>query len=165
MCVCGGGWGWGCFCTSLFLARNSGRITWVFLCVQTMVWLPVLGIFNMRTDVDACDGTQGLYGRRKRVCTGNWFWEKNPFLHRGLALASVLCLAFQQIELLPSSCSFWTWCQCSCCSVLGDTGGVVNSLDFCPASLKSLGCFYFLCVLSSQWKAVTVNLGILHCQL
>ena len=33
-------------------------------------------------------------------------------------------------------------------SVLGDSGGVVNSLDFCPASLKSLGCFtsgaYFL---------------------
>ena len=48
--------------------------------------------------------------------------------------------------------------------VLGDSGGVVNSLDFCPASLKSLGCFYFRCVLSSQWKAVTVNLRILHCQ-
>ena len=49
--------------------------------------------------------------------------------------------------------------------LLGDSGGVVNSLDFCPASLKSLGCFYFRCVLSSQWKAVTVNLRILHCQL
>ena len=43
-------------------------------------------------------------------------------------------------------------------SVLSDSSGVVNSLDFCPASLKSLGCFYFRCVLSSQWKAVTVNL-------
>ena len=32
----------------------------------------------------------------------------------------------------------------------------------CPASFKSLGCFYFRCVLSSQW---TVNLRILHCQL
>ena len=41
--------------------------------------------------------------------------------------------------------------------LLGGSGGVVNSLDFCPASLKSLGCFYFRCVLSSQWKAVTVN--------
>ena len=49
-------------------------------------------------------------------------------------------------------------------SLLDDSGGVVNSLDFCPASLKSLGCFYFRCVLSSQWKAVTVNLRILHCQ-
>ena len=27
--------------------------------------------------------------------------------------------------------------------LLGGSGGVVNSLDFCPASLKSLGCFYF----------------------
>ena len=27
-----------------------------------------------------------------------------------------------------------------CTQVLGDSGGVVNSLDFCPASLKSLGC-------------------------
>ena len=49
--------------------------------------------------------------------------------------------------------------------VLGDSGGVVNSLHFCLASLKTLGCFYFRCVLSSQWKAVTVNLRILHCQL
>ena len=42
--------------------------------------------------------------------------------------------------------------------LLGSSGGVVNSLDFCPASLKSLGCFYFWCMLSSQWKMVTVNL-------
>ena len=32
---------------------------------------------------------------------------------------------------------------------MGGSGGVVNSLDFSPASLKSLGCFYFRCVLSS----------------
>ena len=31
--------------------------------------------------------------------------------------------------------------------LLGDSGRVVNSLDFCPASLKSLGCFYFQCIL------------------
>ena len=49
--------------------------------------------------------------------------------------------------------------------LLGGSGEVVNSLDFCLALLKSLGCFYFQCVLSSQWKAVTVNLRILHCQL
>ena len=50
-------------------------------------------------------------------------------------------------------------------SSLGDSGRVVNSLDFCLASLKSLGCFYFRCILSSQWKVVTVNLQIVHCQL
>ena len=49
--------------------------------------------------------------------------------------------------------------------LLGNSGGVVNSLDFCPALLKSLGCFYFWCVLPSEWKAVTVNLWSLLCQL
>ena len=29
---------------------------------------------------------------------------------------------------------------------LSASGGVVNSLDFYPVSLKSLGCFYFRCV-------------------
>ena len=42
--------------------------------------------------------------------------------------------------------------------ILGGSGGVVNSLDFCLALLKSLGCFYFQCILSSQWKALTINL-------
>ena len=28
-------------------------------CVQTMVWLPVFGIFNVRTDVNACTHTGG----------------------------------------------------------------------------------------------------------
>ena len=45
--------------------------------------------------------------------------------------------------------------------LLGGLGGVVNSLDFCQASLKSRGCFYFRCVLSSQWKAVAV-LSLIH---
>ena len=47
---------------------------------------------------------------------------------------------------------------CAVTELLGGSGGVVNSLDFCQASLKSLGCFYFQCILSSQWKAVTMNL-------
>ena len=42
--------------------------------------------------------------------------------------------------------------------LLGASAGVVNCLDFYLALLKSLGCFYFWCVLASQWKAVTVNL-------
>ena len=31
---------------------------------------------------------------------------------------------------------------------MGGSGGVVNSLDFCPASLKSLGSCHFRCILS-----------------
>ena len=49
--------------------------------------------------------------------------------------------------------------------VLGDSGGVVNSLDVCLESLKSVGCFYFRHILSSQWKAVTVNLPTLKAYL
>ena len=41
--------------------------------------------------------------------------------------------------------------------LLGDSGGVVNSLDFCPASLKSLGCFYFRCVLSNVSSSEELN--------
>ena len=37
----------------------------VFSCVQTMVWLPVFGIFNMCIDADAFDCTQRLYGHCK----------------------------------------------------------------------------------------------------
>ena len=67
--------------TSLSLAGNSGRLTCVrhsnhknnathfsvFSCVQTMVWLPVFGFFNILTDVGECDCTQGLYGHRKSL--------------------------------------------------------------------------------------------------
>ena len=35
--------------------------------------------------------------------------------------------------------------HCSLATLLGGSGRVVNSLDFCPASLKSRGCFYFWC--------------------
>ena len=42
----------------------------VFSCVQTVVWLPVLGIFNVHTYIDACDCTRGpSAGHRWRVCT------------------------------------------------------------------------------------------------
>ena len=44
--------------------------------------------------------------------------------------------------------------------MLGGSGGVVNSVDFYSTSLKSLGFFYFRCVPSSQWKAVTVKSNV-----
>ena len=40
----------------------------VFLCVQTMLWLPVSGIFNVHTDINECDGTQGVNRHHLRVC-------------------------------------------------------------------------------------------------
>ena len=76
----------------------------VFPCVQTMVWLPAFGIFNMDTDADACDCTRGLYGHRKSVCAGSWLWEKTPLPHWGLKLVSVLRLAFLS-DALPTELS------------------------------------------------------------
>ena len=76
----------------------------VFVCVQTMVWLPMFGISNVRTDVDACDSTQGLYRCHKRVCTGSWLWKKKKLPHQGLEPMSVLRLAFR-LGALPSELS------------------------------------------------------------
>ena len=82
-----------------------------------MVWLPMFGVFNARTDADACHCTRGLYEHRKTVCTGCWLWEKNPLPHRGLEPASVLRVAFQSdapIEHFLPYMTIWL----SCCSGL-----------------------------------------------
>ena len=62
--------------TSLIPYRKSGSpylatavMCAVFSSVQTMVWLSVFGIVNVRTDVDAFDCTGGLHEHRKRVYT------------------------------------------------------------------------------------------------
>ena len=39
-------------------------------------FLPVLGIFNVYTVVEACDCTRGLYEHLKRVCTESWLKER-----------------------------------------------------------------------------------------
>ena len=65
------------FHTCSSLAVNFCRLIWVrhsshkSSATHSMVWLPAFGIFNVSTDVDACDCTRGLYGHRKRVCTGS----------------------------------------------------------------------------------------------
>ena len=61
----------------------------VFLCVQTVVWLPMLGTFNVCTGASACDCSWGLYERHNRVCTENGFGE-DPSLHWGLEPASAM---------------------------------------------------------------------------
>ena len=71
-------------------AGSSGSLTWVMLkqlqeqcylllpahavfsSFQTMVWLPVRGILNVRTDVNASNCPWGLYGHCKRV---HWKWK------------------------------------------------------------------------------------------
>ena len=43
------------------------QICAVFVCVQTMVWLPTLEILNMHTDVNTCDGARELDEHCKRL--------------------------------------------------------------------------------------------------
>ena len=63
-------------------------------------------IFNMRTNVHACDRTQGCTDTPKRVCTESWLWEKNPLPHRGIEPASVVCRSDAlPTELHPHSIS------------------------------------------------------------
>ena len=69
-----------------------------------MVWLPAFGILNVRTYVYACNCTQRLYRRHKRVCTESRLWEKNPVLHQALKPTPVLRLAFQ-LDTLPTELS------------------------------------------------------------
>ena len=68
----------------------------VFLCDQTIVWLPVLGFFNLCTDVDACNCIGGLYRHWKIICTRRLF-EKNPLPHQG---------TWTQVSIVPGF-SIW----------------------------------------------------------
>ena len=75
----------------------------------------------------------------------------NNFEDTSSAITSILVYLTMHLKyVMLSSGSAW---------LLGGSGMVVNSLDFYPALLKSLGCFltsgaYFLC----NRKVVTVNL-------
>ena len=45
--------------------------------VHTMGWLPVSGMFNPCSDVDACSCVQDLCEHHQRVCTDGWLGEKS----------------------------------------------------------------------------------------
>ena len=76
------------------ISTDSYRCWYNFVCLNCSMAVGVWD-FNMRTDIDACDCTRGLYGPCKRVYAESWLWEKNPLPHQGLKSASVLCLGFQ----------------------------------------------------------------------
>ena len=70
----------------------------ISLCVQTVVWLPGFGVFNVQTDVDACDCTQWLHKHHYRVCTESWLWGTNPLLLQGIdpkSFCAQLCFLIQ----------------------------------------------------------------------
>ena len=69
-------------------------------CVHTMDWLPVLGMFNVRTDVDMCHCTPGLLATDTITESAlKMDWDKNRLPHRGIKPASVLRLASQSNAL------------------------------------------------------------------
>ena len=75
--------------------------------------------------------------------------------------------ALSYASAVPLTGKTWGWgCHFGAVSVthIGSSGGVVNSLDFWSASLKSLNCFHFRCILSSYWKEITVYKRSLQCQ-
>ena len=98
--------------SSLSLAGNSGHLTWArhssrkssathsYQCVQyfrvSRQWYgcQCLGFLTCAQKSMNAIAHKGLYGHRKRVCTGSWLWGKNPSPHRGLEPASVLRLSF-----------------------------------------------------------------------
>ena len=110
-----------CFKNHLSLVVNLGCLTWVrlqqpqeqcypflslcavLLCVQTIVWLIVFGIFNVHTESDASDFTQGYMN-----IIGDFAltvdWEKNPLMHNGSEPVSVWHLAFQSDAVPTEPC-------------------------------------------------------------
>ena len=135
----------------LALRGNSAHLTWVrlqqpqeqrylfltvhavFSCVQTKVWRPMIRILNMRTDVNACDCTWGLYGHRKRVCTGSWLSEINPLPHRGIEPVS----AARRSDAIPTEPPLF-----SCCFI---------NVDFFSRLSKSP---LFACLFACLWFSV-----------
>ena len=64
-------------------------------------------IFNVRTDVNACDCTWGCIDTKRRVCTESWLWEKNLLLHQGIEpVSTVRQSSALPTELHPHSSAF-----------------------------------------------------------
>ena len=87
--------------TGAMLPFPTSAVCAAFPCVQTMEYLPAYGIFNMLTDVSACNCTQGLCKHCEIVYPEGGDWEKNPMPHWGIKPPSVLCLTFWS-DTLPS---------------------------------------------------------------
>ena len=102
------------------------QVSVVFSCVHTRIWPPV---FNVRSNIDACSCTWGLYWHHNRVCTGRWLWEKIPLLRWVREPALVSHLAFQSCALFtellwPCKVNYQEWSHGgqfdtdSCCLLL-----------------------------------------------
>ena len=71
----------------IFVAYSA---CWVCLCCHNPLNSDMdYRTFIVRTDVNACNCMQGVYGHWKRVCTESWLWEENSLPHQGIEPASV----------------------------------------------------------------------------
>ena len=120
---------------------------------------------ELKRTLNLCLGGPTGHIKKKNVRLCFFFKSRTPVKNATKLTATEYRLCYWQVHILPNLKIHRGLDRLLHIVLLGCSGGVVNSLDFCLASLKSLSCFYFWFVLSSQWKAVTVNLLILHCQL
>ena len=126
-----------------------------------MVWLPVLGIFNVLTDVEVCCYTQGLYRHCKRAFTGTFLgekehhtWDSNPCQYCAWLFSQTLyqlsyslpqisswgqsshVLHFSCVQVIPE------WPCVSCCQILHCF--IFLSFQICPG--ESEMCDWRLCI-------------------
>ena len=67
-------------------------VCWVFQCFHNPPNSDTdMGIFNMRTDVNACDCTRGCTDTIRESARESWHWGENPLPHWGFKPASAAC--------------------------------------------------------------------------
>ena len=89
--------------------------------------LPVLEIFNVGTNADACDCTWGLYGHRERVCTESWLWEKNSLPHLSVFWVGQLSYPAPQSWNLINSMPLIELLFLECCFTSTETVGLLGT--------------------------------------
>ena len=136
----------------------------VFSCVQTMVWLPVFGIFNMLTDVDACDCTRGCTDTLRESTLEVDSGRKIPCCTRDLNLGQYCTWLFSQRMLYQLSypcpnillviCQSWLCCRASACEATwrslfrllaqNITWDVLIGWSYMTVTLQAFGTEYYL---------------------
>ena len=86
---------------SLTPSQRVDLVCAVFVCWNSSQ--PVLGIFDMCTNVNGC--TQVPYNDHKRVCAESWCWEKISLPHRELEIgtSNLVIQSLKKPEVLNSS--------------------------------------------------------------
>ena len=112
-------------------------------------------IFNMRTDINACDCAQGCTDTRKRVFTESWLWEKNPLLNQRIEPVSAVWRsdaltnwATSQPSAHCSKISFIFWPMCCRCVLLISVNDLIYLFKWITDGVYLCGWifFFFMCL-------------------